>query len=328
MKKRKWRPSGRNCGQRWLPWPGRKPRHGHGRPTRGHHAHQQADTDNGRRGEHEDAVAVPRAAAATRRVRQHLRAAASQIDPLQLAVGKKSNRAAIRRPERIARAFGARERLRRHLVERPHPEPRRTLGRRDERQLPAVGRQRERDRIARRRRRDFKARRKWLGYHATEVQRGGDCQRRCEQRARAPRRSTRSATRPCCGCCGRRLWQFPPCRRRSALQSERARLRSPEAASSDPSFHIGAVIHARRGGVAAGSAVQSGFALDNLRKHVRDRLAVEGRAAGQHLVEHDAERPDVRALVGGPPRACSGLMYAAVPRMIPACVIAGVVIVG
>ena len=28
------------------------------------------------------------------------------------------------------------------------------------------------------------------------------------------------------------------------------------------------------------------------------------------------------------PRACSGLMYAAVPRIIPACVIAGVVIVG
>ena len=30
----------------------------------------------------------------------------------------------------------------------------------------------------------------------------------------------------------------------------------------------------------------------------------------------------------GLPRACSGLMYAAVPRIIPACVIAGVVIVG
>ena len=30
----------------------------------------------------------------------------------------------------------------------------------------------------------------------------------------------------------------------------------------------------------------------------------------------------------GLPRACSGAMYAAVPRIIPACVIAGVVIVG
>ena len=30
----------------------------------------------------------------------------------------------------------------------------------------------------------------------------------------------------------------------------------------------------------------------------------------------------------GLPRACSGLMYAAVPRIIPACVIAGLVIVG
>ena len=33
-------------------------------------------------------------------------------------------------------------------------------------------------------------------------------------------------------------------------------------------------------------------------------------------------------LSAGRPLACSGLMYAAVPRIIPACVIAGVVIVG
>jgi hypothetical protein len=157
----------------------RKLCYGHRRSTRGHHAHQRdAAPGYTHRGEHEDAVAVPCAAAATRRVRQHLRAAAPQIDPLQLAVGKKPNRAAIRRPERIAGSLGARERLRRHLVERPHPELRHALGRRDERQLPAVGRQRERHRIARRRRGDLKARRKWLGYNATEVQRSGDCQRR------------------------------------------------------------------------------------------------------------------------------------------------------
>ena len=33
------------------------------------------------------------------------------------------------------------------------------------------------------------------------------------------------------------------------------------------------------------------------REHVRHRLAVEQARAGQHLVEHDAERPDVGALV-------------------------------
>ena len=39
--------------------------------------------------------------------------------------------------------------------------------------------------------------------------------------------------------------------------------------------------------------------------------------AREHLVEHAAEGPDVGALVDGLPRACSGLMYAAVPRMTP-----------
>ena len=52
------------------PLAGRKLRHGHRRPTRGHHAHQDPDAVWG---EHDDAVAVPRATAATRRVRQYLR---------------------------------------------------------------------------------------------------------------------------------------------------------------------------------------------------------------------------------------------------------------
>ena len=57
------------------------------------------------------------------------------------------------------------------------------------------------------------------------------------------------------------------------------------------------------------------------REEVGGRLAPEGSLARQRLlVEHGAERPDVRALVDIFPRACSGLMYAAVPRIIPACV--------
>jgi len=82
---------------------------------------------------------VPRATSASQRVRHDVRFDASQIDLLQLAVGKKPDRAAIRRPERIAGSLGARERLRRHLIERPYKYPRRALGHRDERQLPAVG---------------------------------------------------------------------------------------------------------------------------------------------------------------------------------------------
>ena len=156
---------------------GRKLRHGHRRPSRCHHAQQDPDAGWG---EHDDVVVVPRATAASRRVRHSLRVAASQIDPFQLAVGKKPNRAAIRLPERIAGSLGARERLRRHLVERPHPEPRRALGRRDERQLPAVGRQRERTGSLVGGVANLKARHKRLRCSATEVQRGGNCQRRSD----------------------------------------------------------------------------------------------------------------------------------------------------
>jgi hypothetical protein len=58
------------------------------------------------------------------------------------------------------------------------------------------------------------------------------------------------------------------------------------------------------------------------------RGAVECPAAGEHLVEHAAERPDVGAFVHGLAARCSGVMYAAVPRISPAAVIAGEVIVG
>ena len=46
---------------------------------------------------------------------------------------------------------------------------------------------------------------------------------------------------------------------------------------------------------------------------------VERRPPREHLVEHAPERPDVAsACRRAVPRACSGLMYAAVPRMTPA----------
>ena len=61
---------------------------------------------------------------------------------------------------------------------------------------------------------------------------------------------------------------------------------------------------------------------------VGDRLARKRAPARQHLEEHAAERPDVGALVDGLPRACSGLMYAAVPRITPVARVLGTVIVG
>ena len=65
------------------------------------------------------------------------------------------------------------------------------------------------------------------------------------------------------------------------------------------------------------------------RECIGDRLTRERGSPRQHLVQHAPERPDVGALDRpARPRACSGDMYAAVPRIMPACVIAGVVSVG
>src|SRR4029453_17823989 len=52
-------------------------------------------------------------------------------------------------------------------------------------------------------------------------------------------------------------------------------------------------------------------------QRVRDRGACKWGAAREHLVEHAAERPDVRSFVDRLARACSGLMYAAVPMISP-----------
>ena len=63
-----------------------------------------------------------------------------------------------------------------------------------------------------------------------------------------------------------------------------------------------------RAGTRRRQRVPLDVALENARDRVRDRLAAECRAAGQHFEQHAAERPDVGALVEALPRACSGLM--------------------
>ncbi len=167
MKKRKRRPSGRNCGQRWLPLAWIELRYRHCRAACGRHTHQRTE---GRRCKDDDAVAAPRAATFRGRVSQCLRCSACQIDALQFAPGKKTDRIAIGCPERMARFFGARERLRRDPVERPHPNPRNTLRGRNKRQLPTVRRERKRAGIASWRRNDVKARDHRLGHRAADIQ--------------------------------------------------------------------------------------------------------------------------------------------------------------
>jgi hypothetical protein len=54
---------------------------------------------------------------------------------------------------------------------------------------------------------------------------------------------------------------------------------------------------------------------------VRDRLAVEKRPSRQQLVQDHAKAQMSARRSTGLPAACSGDMYAAVPRITPACVI-------
>ena len=96
-----------------------------------------------------------------------------------------------------------------------------------------------------------------------------------------------------------------------------ARRRCRAAAASDPSRGSAAatarMFEWRRGG----QRRPVRLALEDGRDGVGDRLARERAPARQHFVQHAAERPDVGALVDRLPRACSGLMYAAVPRIMP-----------
>ena len=54
-----------------------------------------------------------------------------------------------------------------------------------------------------------------------------------------------------------------------------------------------------------------------------DRFALERARAGQHLVEDDAERPDVGALVDGFALACSGRHVRGGAEIMPMPVIGG-----
>ena len=73
--------------------------------------------------------------------------------------------------------------------------------------------------------------------------------------------------------------------------------------------------NSRRGRRRKGGPV--GFGVQDVRNEVADVVACEGLPARQQLVHHATERPGIRAAVHALPRACSGDMYAAVPRITP-----------
>ena len=81
-------------------------------------------------------------------------------------------------------------------------------------------------------------------------------------------------------------------------------------------------------GVFAGSVVQSGSLPDDDAERVGTSSPSNARwpSSISNSTTPNAQMSARLSTVF--PRACSGLMYAAVPRIIPACVIAGDVIVG
>src|SRR5262249_22501668 len=70
-------------------------------------------------------------------------------------------------------------------------------------------------------------------------------------------------------------------------------------------------------GVQAGNARQSGSRWRIAAMRSDDVPPANGVRPGERLVQHAAEGPDVGVLLQRWPRACSGLMYAAVPSSRP-----------
>ena len=99
-------------------------------------------------------------------------------------------------------------------------------------------------------------------------------------------------------------------------RSARARRRSPAAAASDLCPDTGAAAVEGAAARPPGSALPIRVRLEHRRQRVGDRFAGEQPLARQHLEEHDPNaQMSVRLSASRP--ACSGVMYAAVPRMMP-----------
>ena len=253
------------------------------------------------RGEHDDVVAAPAAALAVQGAADRQRRAPLDGDLLELPVGarEEGDPAPVRRPERELRALGPRVLGDPPVGDRPDVEEGggvSRLGR--EGDARAVGREGH-----------------GPGTAAPQVEgraggrrdrRGDHLRRRAQADARRPTRATartpddrpRQPGRPAPARGLRcRAWAGastgPPCsairaspidcRRSCGSRTRQRRRRSPDV---------------RRGRLREGGEV--GLAGQHRREHVAHRLAVEEPAAGEHLVEHDAEGPDVGATIRRP----------------------------
>ena len=261
------------------------------------------------RREDDRVVVGPRAAAAASGVAQRDRGAAGDRDLLQLAAGEERDPLAVRREERIR----PRPRCRRA---RP-PATDRACGRRA-RVWPACSRDKRERRPVRR-----QNRRRADGRSAATRRRRcwrAACAARARARvARAPTVSERAssadadsagdaptAARAATGDRASARW---PRGRRGASSGAPASIASSSSRRASPmsrsrclrvAIEAAARAAAERGGVAAGSASSVSVVASAPRASVSETSSPSnGALPGEHLVEHDAERPDVRALVDG-----------------------------
>src|SRR5262249_14402282 len=79
--------------------------------------------------EQDDPLPAPRPSVSAPRVGEYLRRAPGHVHSLQLTAGEKSEKAAVRGPERAGSPLGPRKRLRDGGFERPDPEPAQAIGR-------------------------------------------------------------------------------------------------------------------------------------------------------------------------------------------------------
>ena len=117
--------------------------------------------------------------------------------------------------------------------------------------------------------------------------------------ATAPRRSRRRARGGGPGGRGRSGRQPTPRQPTRSHPVRGARRRSSSTACAGPSRGSGAAGGAPTAAWSPARRPTSGSLFSTRRQHVRDVVARERAAAGEHLVEHDAEGPDVGALVDG-----------------------------
>ncbi len=290
-----------------LPTLGVERRHRHGRPSRRRDAHEP---DGGPRREEDGVVREPHAAAAVERLGDGDDRAAGDRRLLQLAVGEEGEPAAVGREEGVVAALRAGERPRLEAVERAHVDallaPLDGEGGRQEASVGGDGdhralllghRQRGTWRQVPGQADGAGARGRGWASHAAPEPRDGEGERDGDKAGDRP--WARPAPVGACdrGASGRRRLLGAGRRGQRLLELEPRVAEIPQPprrvlleATPEQAAHLPRSVGGERAPV--------DLALQDGGQGVRDRLAAEGAAAAEHLVEDAAEGPDVGAAIG------------------------------